>query len=1407
MQGLFGPPCPGLLGFEAVSDTIRARLKALHHTVLLLDRLQHIARLLTLSILCVSGLIVVDWLVRWPMVVRLVLLAVGLLLATRVVRAVIERCWIRTPSLTSTTLRIESVEPRLRGSLASALDFEQRAMPGSLEAQVVERARSSLREIRVERHVRSAGTVLWTMGTLLLALAAAWWIRHEPQGAWIGLRRTLTPWSMDRWLPRVVLEHAWNAPAVARGSQIPFRVKVLRGDEPDLRVRARCTTWSDTGSRDEREIELVRQADGSFERPIQAEGNRMTLSAIAADGETEPVDLRIVTAPSIASGALEITPPAYASGIRPVIRSEWRGIAVPDTGPILKDSTLQLTLQLDAPALDPGTASMVKVLDASNTSIPDADVQARGPTTWLVRASLQPGISIVVEPMDAMGVRATESLRLHPQVIEDTAPAVSVVDPEADEIITRGARVPFRIMAKDDIQLASIGWTLDRQQRSGEPSPVQLGTEQADVADVQASIDRVLDLQSMQVASGDTLLLRGTTRDIHQDVQGPRAIIASEPRRLRVVDKDVLERQVRQQAGSLRETLARLESTQRDLMQEKDASNRARAQGSVAERIRQASDTNDDLLERLKRNGIMDVPLAETLQEAARAVSEARDQAEQAQALSRNAQAMDSDTEREIRAHQEDAAQRLSDAVDLLDRDDDAAAMQRRVERLAETIQGLRASLQQASRGTAGKPQEELAPEQRQALQEQANRQRTAADEAAAMIEDLRDRADKARKQDPAQARSLQEAAEEGEQGQAARQLDEAAERTDRNQSAAADASLQRAAEAVEKMRASLRQDRRARTEELRRRLASLAETLRALIEAADATLARIDAAAVHAGPETRAVSQELLRISTNTAAAGEDARQGDRSMAIIAGSILRASERFDASAATLVPATPDFVQARDEVSRGIDLLREAQRKVAEAQAKQDQAAADRERQQLAAEFQQLAMRIRASRETVASTLPAPGARIDRKGSAIQREQSAVVGDVQRTLRSGPAASEILKGAEAFRATTDRLDRDLVVVRDSLAGSTAGAMEIRRMDLIAEGLEGLSIALSDPEPGDDPFADGKNEDPAGGAGGGGAGGEARAKLPPITELRLIRQMQAQVNRQTRILDEARAAGQPLDAELADLAVMQDEIRRLGESWFERLRQQRTAPKGGTRPGSPVTPGFPWRAHASTHQAATSDAPATPPSDASGKTLDELLGIAPAGSASDTAARRRERKLDSALQEKDLDDLATAAQDSIVLVDELVGERRDTGIETQRAQAEALANIDALLDAATRFQRQQQASSASSGSSRKQQQSRQPGSESRDGAASQQEQRAQQATRTNQGQRRQGGDPTGDASEPPAPEDPVAIDGVLEEGRIEWGALPQRIREIMSQARRDRVSALYQEATEAYYRRLAERREP
>jgi hypothetical protein len=176
-----------------------------------------------------------------------------------------------------------------------------------------------------------------------------------------------------------------------------------------------------------------------------------------------------------------------------------------------------------------------------------------------------------------------------------------------------------------------------------------------------------------------------------------------------------------------------------------------------------------------------------------------------------------------------------------------------------------------------------------------------------------------------------------------------------------------------------------------------------------------------------------------------------------------------------------------------------------------------------------------------------------------------------------------------------------------------------------------------------------------------------------------------------------------------------------------------------------------------------------------------------------------------LKASDLDDLASAAAESLSMVDELIGDRRDTGLETQRAQAEALANIDALLDAATRFQNGRQGSSSSSraSSSGKQSSPGKPQPSGSQSAGASPSSASQAGERS--GTRNAAG--SGENLEPPPPEDAVASDGVLQEGRTEWGALPQRVREIMTQARRDRVSALYQEATEAYYRRLAEVNRP
>ena len=52
-------------------------------------------------------------------------------------------------------------------------------------------------------------------------------------------------------------------------------------------------------------------------------------------------------------------------------------------------------------------------------------------------------------------------------------------------------------------------------------------------------------------------------------------------------------------------------------------------------------------------------------------------------------------------------------------------------------------------------------------------------------------------------------------------------------------------------------------------------------------------------------------------------------------------------------------------------------------------------------------------------------------------------------------------------------------------------------------------------------------------------------------------------------------------------------------------------------------------------------------------------------------------------------------------------------------------------------------------------------------------------------------------------DEVAQGGELSESRIEWGKLPERVRELVLQGRRDRVSSIYERLTREYYRRLAE----
>ena len=174
---------------------------------------------------------------------------------------------------------------------------------------------------------------------------------------------------------------------------------------------------------------------------------------------------------------------------------------------------------------------------------------------------------------------------------------------------------------------------------------------------------------------------------------------------------------------------------------------------------------------------------------------------------------------------------------------------------------------------------------------------------------------------------------------------------------------------------------------------------------------------------------------------------------------------------------------------------------------------------------------------------------------------------------------------------------------------------------------------------------------------------------------------------------------------------------------------------------------------------------------------------------DAIAESDRRDLDTALAEEDPDDAFRRAVEDMQESADLLGDRNASGIGIQRLQQRIIDRLQILVNSAQQQQQQQQQQSPGSSSSDQQ---REPGRQ-------QQQQQQQQQQREGQQQSQQA---DGSSQNPPPPEF-ADLEGGLEGAGVEWGGLPPRVRELISQGMRDRVSEMYRSLTEAYYRRLAE----
>ncbi|MEY3143093.1 MAG: hypothetical protein RLY21_1586 [Planctomycetota bacterium] len=214
-------------------------------------------------------------------------------------------------------------------------------------------------------------------------------------------------------------------------------------------------------------------------------------------------------------------------------------------------------------------------------------------------------------------------------------------------------------------------------------------------------------------------------------------------------------------------------------------------------------------------------------------------------------------------------------------------------------------------------------------------------------------------------------------------------------------------------------------------------------------------------------------------------------------------------------------------------------------------------------------------------------------------------------------------------------------------------------------------------------------------------------------------------------------------------------------------------------------------------------PTAPPAD-SPKSLDDLLGVpgqkdsaTSKRSEDDAATREQAKRLERSLDGASLDDLVLRAVDGMKSAAERLGDAKDPGIGTQRIQEDVVKTLDRLLEEAQKQQKRQSSSSKSKRQSGKPQTGQQDPKEQN----GQQSGGKEQQPSRSQDQRSTPGEENSQGDRPP---DQSATDGTeLDEARIEWGRLPERVRELVIQGRRDRVSTIYERLTREYYRRLAE----
>lgn len=1466
--------------YEALAMPL-ARLRSRARALLVAQRVG-----LILAALIAAGLVMAlaDVVLRLPMSLRVMNLTVGVAaVGVAIARFVVPAVRFR-PSLTDVALRVEGSRPELKGRLASALDFAreasqahnaQPAMSRALAAAVVRDAARSWRASDITDLLRP-GRAARNVGAAVAAAALALAPMLVSPAMWsIGAERLLMPWTGAKWPARTDVADATNLRVHPLGRALPLRAAVIRTDRAwdntDVVVRYRLIdergeagpvrrellTWQ---KRETSVVEDDRSVLGQvFERLIEPAANVVEYRFETSDDQTPWRRISLVEPPSIARAQATVTPPAYAAALVGASASGAESGAVrldlgPGTDnravapPSLAGSRVDLTITLNHPASLAGDGlAPLLALD------PGAQIELPGGDSTTLRAGfvLVDSLRLALRLVEPNGIESVEDAVYRFEATPDRLPAATITQPSADRSVLATASLEVVGEGRDDVGLA---WTSVERivaRPAGRPGSEPSGPGGAMDEEPMVELSRtdaqgrsvvetrlMIELSPLGLHPGDEVRLTAVAADVLAMHDAARQPTRSAVRTLRIISEQQFVQELRAELSEVRQAAQRIDSQQGDLQTRtaRDGADRAarRGQSQVTERLARQGQTLERVNERLAENALDDPALRDLLAEvgaglerAGAASSAAAAGLEQAAADSPDAEqdseSLTPEEARQIGGSQEEVREELASVIQMLDRGEDAWVVRNTIERLVREQKGLAQDTARTGQATAGRPAESLSMQERSELSRIVEQQNSLADQTARLLEEMRQREEQLRQNDPSTAQGMSRAGQMARESQVVDRMREAANQAAQNQASTAGQSQQQAAQALEQMLEAMNQGERQRDAALRRALQSLIESLESLIRTQRGELAALEQA-IEVGGALEGLDAAMITLNQNTMQVAEQAGAAGGQAAPVAALIGRAGEAQGRAIRALRSQPPAGPQAQEHEVRSLELLSDALKKAREL----EEQAADRERREKLRELRAAYRKVLELQAAVRSeTIPfAERDELNRRDRVLVRQLGERQDAIREELAQMVKNTRELTEAGVFDLAHRRLDAQTKRAADLLDNANAiGSLPAQ--DSILATLRGLLEALEDDR------SDQKFSESAGGGEGGGGGGEQQNQLiPPVRELKLLRSLQVEVAETTVMLENLPGAT-PRDL-LEELARSQRELSAVGDDLVKRVQsggnprdvfpgldgEAQPAPPGrgldDPIPLDPVEPDpeaepaspsamMPQRAVifvAAAHQSAP--APTTPePQPNSGTpppakrkdelpSLDDALGLpptkpseeaaSPADGAVDPDRAELERKLSA-------DEAAEAFVEAVRQMSETADriERiRDTGLVTQRLQQDIIRKLEILIKSAE----QQQSQSSSSSSS------------------SQQQQQQQQGQQANQPQQQQS-QPADGQQDPGAGEgggNPAFAQGEREQlnaARAAWGALPDRLRETFLDGMDDYYSKMYESMTESYYRKAAE----